>query len=160
MNFNEIFHHIKDFMAKEPTANYRLMIGTDSQVHHLYTTFITGVIIHRVGKGAWACFREVEHPREYTNLKEKISMETTLTEEVAFEFTEGHKDELVSIVLPHIYNGATLEMEGHIDVGKEKRNLTRHLVQEMVSRIESLGLQPRIKPDSLAASGYANRYTK
>lgn len=160
MSFDNVYEHIKKFIQQEPTAHYKLMLGTDSQVHNGYTTFITGVIIHRVGKGAWGCYREVQYEREISNLKEKISTETSLTEEVAFLFSLEKKDELVNLVLPNIYEGAALDIEGHIDIGKEKRNLTRFLVDEMVNRIESLGLEPKIKPDSLAASGYANRYTK
>jgi predicted RNase H-related nuclease YkuK (DUF458 family) len=51
-------------------------------------------------------------------------------------------------------------MEGHIDIGSGQRNKTREYVEEMVTRIESMGFEPKIKPDSFVASSYANRYTK
>ncbi|WP_340137269.1 MULTISPECIES: ribonuclease H-like YkuK family protein [Bacillus cereus group] len=34
------------------------MIGTDSQVQKRGTLFITGFVIQREGKGAWACIRK------------------------------------------------------------------------------------------------------
>ena len=147
-------------MKKDPRGNFRLMLGTDSQVHKRHTIFITGVVIQREGKGAWACIRRVKVLRKMTNLHERISKETSLTEEIAYLFDQTRKDILIDIVLPHIYEGASFTMEGHIDVGAASRNKTREFVNEMVSRIESVGFEPKIKPDSFVASAYANRYTK
>ena len=36
----------------------------------------------------------------------------------------------------------------------------KDFVEEMVNRIEAMGLEPKIKPDSFVASSYANRFTK
>lgn len=160
MNFTEVFSHILTFMKREPTGNYKLMLGTDSQVHPSHTLFITGIVIQNVGKGAWACFRKEIVARQMTTLHERISYETSLTEQVASFFTEERKNELIEVVLPHIYKGATFTIEGHIDIGSGDRNRTRVYVNEMVARIESLGMEPKIKPDSIVASSYANRYTK
>lgn len=160
MDFKQVFSHIVAFMNNEPKGEYKLMLGTDSQVHPRHTLFITGIVIQRVGKGAWACFRKEIVNRQMTTLHERISYETSLTEQVAALFTEQHKHQLIDIVLPHIYKGATFTIEGHIDIGSGDRNRTRVYVNEMVARIESLGMEPKIKPDSIVASSYANRYTK
>lgn len=160
MSFQEVFKRIVRFMKRDPKGNYRLMFGTDSQVHATYTRFVTGIVIQQEGKGAWACIRKVTVPRQLKNLHEKISYETSLTEEVASMFTEERKEELINIVLPHIYKGATFTVEGHIDIGSKSRNKTKFLVREMTSRIESMGLEPKIKPYAFVASAYANRYTK
>lgn len=147
-------------MKLNPRGNYRLMIGTDSQVHHQHTVFITGIVIQNEGKGAWACIRKVTIPRRMQHLHERISKETSLTEEIVTMFTEERKNHMIDIILPFIYQGATFTMEGHIDIGSGKRNKTRIFVEEMVSRIESMGLEPKIKPNSFVASSYANRFTK
>lgn len=160
MSFEQVFSNIVHFMKCDPHANYRLMVGTDSQVHSRYTVFITGIVIQREGKGAWACIRKISVPRKMTNLHERISFETTLTEEIVSMFTEDRKNQLIDIILPHIYKGSTFTMEGHLDIGKGKRNKTREFVREMVSRIESMGVEPKIKPYAFVASAYANRYTK
>lgn len=160
MDFDTVFTRIQDFMKRNPRGNYRLMFGTDSQVHPNKTVFITGIVIQSEGKGAWACIRETIVPRQMTNLHEKISYETSLTEEVVSLFDEAHKNQLIDIVLPHIYKGATFTIEGHIDIGAGKQNKTRLFVREMTARIASMGLEPKIKPDSFVASCYANRYTK
>ncbi|MDG5786132.1 ribonuclease H-like YkuK family protein [Evansella sp. AB-P1] len=160
MTFEEVFERIVQFMKKDPKGNYRLMFGTDSQVHATYTRFVTGIVIQRERKGAWACLRKVSIPRQINNLHEKISYETSLTEEIASMFTDERKETLINLVLPHVYKGATFTIEGHIDIGCRSQNKTRMYVREMVSRIESMGLEPKIKPESFVASTYANRYTK
>ena len=160
MNFDMVFERIQDFMWRNPRGNYRLMFGTDSQVHPRETIFITGIVIQSEGKGAWACIRKTIVPRKMNNLHERISYETSLTEEVVSLFDENRKNQLIDIVLPHIYKGATLAIEGHIDIGSGKKNKTRIFVREMTARIESMGIEPKIKPESFVASCYANRYTK
>ncbi|WP_068677432.1 ribonuclease H-like YkuK family protein [Oceanobacillus sp. Castelsardo] len=160
MSFEQVFENIIQFMRNDPNGNYRLMFGTDSQVHGYYTKFITGIVIQREKKGAWACIRKMIVPRKMTNLHERISYETTLTEEIVSMFTDERKSQLIDIILPNIYKGATFTIEGHLDIGSENRNKTRIFVNEMVSRMESIGVEPKIKPESFVASSYANRYTK
>ncbi|MCM3388583.1 ribonuclease H-like YkuK family protein [Ureibacillus chungkukjangi] len=160
MSFERVFRNIEQFMEKDPTGNFKLMFGTDSQVFSRETRFITGIVIQQERKGVWACFRKVTIPRRMTNLYERISYETTLTEEVVALFTDEKKDSLIDIVLPNIYKGASLSIEGHIDIGSGKRNKTSIFVKEMMSRINTIGLKPKIKPDSFVASSYANRFTK
>ncbi|WP_067724984.1 ribonuclease H-like YkuK family protein [Oceanobacillus damuensis] len=160
MSFGQVFQNIKRFMYKDPGGCYKLMFGTDSQVHPDHTRFITGVVIHCETKGAWACIRKVIVPRKLINLHERISFETTLTEEVVSMFSEDRKEQLIDIVLPNIYKGASFTIEGHIDIGAGNRNKTKIFVNEMVLRMETLGIEPKIKPDSFVASSYANHFTK
>lgn len=160
MSFERVFEHITEFMRSQPTGKFRLIIGTDSQVHPRQTTFITGIVILNEGKGVWACIRKVVVPRRMEQLHERISYELSLSEETVSLFTEEKKNQLIEIVLPHIYDGASFTMEGHIDIGAGKRNKTREFVNEMVTRMEAIGVEPKIKPDAFVASCYANRYTK
>ena len=112
-------------MKRNPNGNYRLMVGTDSQVHVDRTVFITGIVIQNEGKGAWACIKKTIVPRKMLHLHERISYETTLTEEVVSLFTEERKNKMIDVVLPFIYKGATFTMEGHLDIGAGQRNKTR-----------------------------------
>jgi len=160
MTFDDVFQHIVQFMRKDPTGSFRLMFGTDSQVHKDCTKFITGIVIQQETKGAWACIRKTIVFRKMMNLHERISFETSLTEEIASLFTEERKQQLIDIILPHIYKGANFTIEGHIDIGAGRRNKTRRFVQEMVARMEAIGIEPKIKPEAFVASCYANRYTK
>jgi predicted RNase H-related nuclease YkuK (DUF458 family) len=160
LSFEQVFERIVTFMTSNPKGNYRLMVGTDSQVHKSQTVFITGIVIQNQGNGVWACIRKFIVPRKMTQLHERISLELSLTEEIVAMFTEERKNQLIAIVLPFLYEGATFTMEGHIDIGAGNRNKTREFVKEMVTRMESMGVEPKIKPDAFVASSYANRYTK
>ncbi|NMD69837.1 hypothetical protein HHO41_06015 [Bacillus sp. DNRA2] len=160
MTFDQVFQRILKFMSFSPCGIYRLMVGTDSQVHKMKTVFITGVVIQNEGKGVWACINKVTVPRKMTHLHERISLELSLTEEVVSLFTKEKKDQLINLVLPYVYQGATFTMEGHIDIGAGNRNKTSEFVKEMVARMESMGVEPKIKPDAFVASSYANRYTR
>ncbi|MBU8906484.1 ribonuclease H-like YkuK family protein [Desertibacillus haloalkaliphilus] len=160
MSFTDVYHYIKTFIKQDPKAQYRLMIGTDSQVHAKSTRFITGIVIRREGHGVWACLTRRDLPRRIENLHEKISIETTITEEVAQLFTPEKKRKLLDITLPHIDEGSSFTIEGHLDVGRGKQNKTKVYVKEMMARLEELGMKALVKPDSFVASSYANRYTK
>lgn len=160
MSFNQVLERIMKFMSLSPCGNFRLMVGTDSQVHKTKTLFITGIVIQNEGKGVWACIKRVSIPRKMNQLHERISYELSLTEEIVALFDKERKDMLINIVLPYLYQGATFTMEGHIDIGAGNRNKTSAFVKEMVARIESMGVEPKIKPDAFVASSYANRYTR
>ena len=82
MSFDQVFEHIVKFMQSQPCGNYRLMVGTDSQVHQTQTVFITGIVILNEGNGVWACIRKVIIPRRMLHLHERISFELSLSEEL------------------------------------------------------------------------------
>lgn len=160
MTFEDVFQYIVRFMHQNPRGNYRLIVGTDSQVHKSHTVFITGIVILEEGHGVWACIRRVIVPRKMLHLHERISLELSFTEEIVAMFTEEKKKQLIDIVIPYLYEGSTFTMEGHIDIGAGKRNKTREFVNEMVARIEAIGVEPKIKPEAFVASCYANRFTR
>ncbi|WP_090788181.1 ribonuclease H-like YkuK family protein [Paenibacillus sp. GP183] len=161
LSLEKVHERILHFMRLDPKAEYKFIIGTDCQVHTGHTKFITGVVIQRMGKGAWACYRQVIIPRTFSSIKEKLSTETSYSEEIALFFNEQRRSEMEDIVLPFVYQGASVEMFIHIDAGTDKlKNKTAMFVEEMVRRVESMGMVPIIKPDSYVASSYANRFSK
>ncbi len=162
MSFDDVFKNILFFIRKDPSSSYKLAIGSDSQVKD-FTRFITAIHIHRVGhdgigKGAWGCIKEYIVPRRILSLREKISIEASLTQETLCLFDDDRVSEIVDIILPYIYKGADFTLEAHIDIGKN--GATRDMIQEMVGRFSGMGINAKIKPDSYAASSYADRYTK
>ena len=161
LSLEKVYERVLHFMRLDPKAIYKFIIGTDCQVHAGHTKFITGVVIQRMGKGAWACYRQVIMPRGYFSIKEKLSTETSYSEEIAIFFNDQRRAEMEDIVMPYIYQGASFEMFIHIDAGADKlRNKTAMFVEEMVRRVESMGMVPIIKPDSYVASSYANKFSK
>ncbi|KZE73462.1 hypothetical protein AV654_32130 [Paenibacillus elgii] len=162
LSLDDVIERMLRFISQDPASPYQLMIGTDSQVHRGHTKFVTGIIIRRPGKGAWACYRQVVLPRELTSVKEKLTIETSLSQEIACYFEGDAVNRMEELLLPYVYQGASLEAFIDIDAGTEPVvNKTSLYVQEMVDRVEAMGrYAARVKPDSYAASAYANRHTK
>lgn len=158
LTFEEVFERIVTFIKEDPRKSYTLSIGTDSQVHPKETRFISAIHIHRVGKGSWGCLRNYKIKRKIDSLHEKISMETTLSQEIAYLFTTEKIGKIIEILIPYIDAGADLSFEIHLDIGK--KGLTKDLINEMTARIEAIGIDAKIKPDSYTASSYANKFTK
>lgn len=158
MDFEMVFERIYEFITVNPANTYRLSIGTDSQAHQFETRFITAIHLHRVGKGAWGCLQSRVLHRKVESLREKIQLETYYSQQTAYLFTPDHFAKLIEVIYPYQQEGGTLSMEIHLDIGHD--GLTREFIMDMTARITSMGLTPRIKPDSYTAFSYANRYTK
>ncbi|MHA6482206.1 ribonuclease H-like YkuK family protein [Paenibacillus sp. strain BS8-2] len=161
MTLGDVFDRIACFMRSDTRSTYQLVIGTDAQVHAGHTKFITSVVIIRPGRGAWFCYRQVILPREIYSIQEKLTLETTFSQEIATFFDADKRSQLEDIIMPHVYQGAELSMFIDIDAGTDaKRNQTAAYVSDMVGRIEAMGLSARVKPDAIVASSVSNRFTK
>ncbi|MBD1381282.1 ribonuclease H-like YkuK family protein [Metabacillus arenae] len=158
MTFSTVIKRLTDFIYKDPRCSFVLSIGSDSHVHQNQTKFITAIHLHRVGKGAWGCLKNTIIPRPIHSVHEKISLETTLSQELAYEFISNYLIKLSDILIPFADEGADLTFEIHLDIGK--KGVTKELIQEMTGRITAMGVEAKIKPDSYTAFSYANRYTK
>jgi hypothetical protein len=156
MSFSDVVAIIKYFIKANPDCEYRLAVGTDSQVKGRFTCFATGIHIHRVGQGAWCCVNKRIENRRYDNLGEKIAKETALTYELVNMLNEQLMDVLCDFTVKHKHFDCRLE--AHIDVGTNGES--RKLVREMTGYFEGIGIDAKIKPESFVASSYANRYSK
>lgn len=162
MSFDEIFENMKNYIKQGPNYRYVLAIGTDAQVKSRDSLFITGIILSRttgdgIGRGHWGCRRRYLVDRRVTSLREKISTETSLTYELVNIFIEEKLSELLETLI-QVNNKYDFTIEVHLDVGR--RGKTRELINEMKSYFAGMNVIVKIKPESYAASWYANRYTK
>ncbi|MBB6673622.1 ribonuclease H-like YkuK family protein [Cohnella nanjingensis] len=161
LSLDQVHDRILRFMNQDPRGSYNLMIGTDCQVFPGYTNFITGIVIQRKGKGAWACYRQVILPRELLSIKEKLSLETSYSEEIALHLIGDRLAQMENVVLPYVYQGATFDAYIDVDAGTDPAvSKTAAYVEDMRHRVEAVGMKARLKPDAVIASAYANRYTK
>ncbi len=145
LSFEEVFEEILAYASRFPEDNYRLIIGTDSQIRE-ETCFVTAIIVHRQGKGGR--FFYTRKWEDYAHsLRQRIFYEASLSLNVASMFTEKLAE-----------SGQELNMEIHLDVGNN--GATKSLVKEVVGMVNGSGYLCRIKPDSYGASSVADRYTK
>lgn len=142
----EMFADMMQFVEGNPEAQYKIIIGTDSQAR-LRTCFVTAVIIHQVGKGARYYYKK-RYQRKITSLRQKIFFETALSLETANFIAQkltasGH---------------ANLNLEIHLDIGPNGD--TKDLIREIVGMVVGSGFTAKIKPYSCGASKVADRFTK
>lgn len=162
LGIEDVLDRVVRFVSEAPTEDYHFIVGTDCQVHRGHTKFATGIVVHRLGKGVWACYRQFAIPRELTTIREKLMLETTLSQRVACQFDPETLRACLRPPPPNAKGGATLRAYIDIDAGTVQQvNRTAEFVQEMAERVEAMGqYAPRVKPYACAASSYANRYTK
>lgn len=146
MDFEEVFQDVLAFASPYPLDNYRLIIGTDSQVSKDETCFVTALVVHREGKGGRFYFSR-EKERHVRGLRQRIFYEASLSLALALEVTEALS-----------FLGQDFNVEIHLDIGD--KGATRDLIKEVVGMVVGSGFDARIKPDSYAATSVADRYTK
>lgn len=159
LEFRDVLDRISRFIEQEPRSVYDLVITTDAHTHSGHTKFVSYIVVYRVGRGAWLCSRQVIIPREIRSVQEKLSLETTYSQEIAAQFGYAERSGLEDIVLPHMDQGAEIRFIVDIDGGTGSKNKTAAYVGEMVGRIEAMGLIARVKPESVMVS-VADRETK
>lgn len=143
----ELIDFIKSYVREDQSAEYKIVIGTDSQTSSEKTTFVTAVIIHRVGKGARFFFCKWR-VKPMFDLRNRIYKETELSLKVMDKLKEKGIAEITS----------NWPVEIHLDVGQ--RGETRMLIQEVVGWVSAVGYKAIIKPFSYGASTVADRFTK
>jgi len=146
MTLEQMVGDIANYVREDHSADYRLMIGTDSHTKQ-GTHMVTAIIIQRVGKGARYFYRHSHH-LSMRSLRQKLFYETSLSLEVVFALRDKLARSLV----------AGLRMEIHVDAGYV--GPTRELIREVVGMVVANGLVAQVKPYSFAASAVANKYTK
>ncbi len=138
---------VSSFMAKNKSAKYEIIVGSDSQKIRKNTyDFVSALIIHQIGKGGiyfWS--RQVLEKR--ISLKERIYQEATMSLETAENFIAFFRE-----------NGiAKYDIQIHVDIGRNGE--TREMISEVVGMIRGSGYDVKIKPESYGASKVADRYT-
>lgn len=146
MTLDAMVTDIVDYVRAERTANYRLIIGTDSHTKK-DTHMVTAVIIQRVGKGARFFYRLTEH-RCMSSLRQKLYYETAISLDVVHALKEKlYKNMLVG-----------MRIEIHVDAGFV--GASREIIREIVGMVVATGLVAKVKPESFGASAVADRFTK
>jgi hypothetical protein len=146
MSFEQMFKQLVGYMKDEPDQHYHLIIGTDSLLSD-DTTFVTAVIVHKVGRGGRYFYRKFRN-RKIESLRQRILFETSLSLETAH---------LITTELAR--NGySRLPVEIHLDVGPNGE--TKRIVREVVGMVSGSGYAAVIKPDAYGATKVADKHSK
>src|SRR5690554_5315763 len=82
LTFDQVYDLLLEFIKQAPHNEYKLSIGTDSQVKNS-TIFVTAIHLHRIGRGAIGFLTRHIVSRPIKSIREKIFYETSKTLEVA-----------------------------------------------------------------------------
>ncbi|GMA63984.1 ribonuclease H-like YkuK family protein [Alicyclobacillus fastidiosus] len=145
--------------AANPGAEYRLIIGTDSQLkgNGSTATFATAIILHKTGHGARYFVRKFVHEHLYS-LRQRMFTEAALSIQTSGQLMEHLKVGTHDSTYPVAQGSPDWPIEVHLDIGE--RGETKQWIREIVAWIEANGYEARIKPNSYGASTVADRYTK
>ncbi len=152
--FRQVFESLLAFLREEPDADYCVSVGSDSQSNNEAAVIVSCVLVHRRGKGAIGFYTRNYLRRPLLNLREKLSLETLCSLQLAYLFDE----ERLNAIFDAIHNKGGVELEFHIDAGE--KGPTKAYLNELVGMASGLAFIPRIKPESCCASSYADRHSK
>jgi len=145
LHFEEVLEFIKEELERRSQETYRLMVGCDSHTRGR-TTYVTAIILHRVGKGAIFFYHKNTEKKVYS-LSQKIYTEAISSLIVATQIAEYLEIE---------YDSDKIEI--HVDMGEQGD--TRKLIKEVVGMVVGSGFPCMIKPESIAATWCADRFSK
>jgi predicted RNase H-related nuclease YkuK (DUF458 family) len=146
LTFEQVFRDIVRFIREDQEKNYKLIVGTDSQIRES-VCYVTAIVILREGKGGRFYYSK-DREKNQVGFKQRIFLETARSLGVASRLAErlatlGRND---------------LNIEIHLDVGERGR--TKEIIREVVGMVTGSGFGARIKPDSYGASKVADKFTK
>jgi predicted RNase H-related nuclease YkuK (DUF458 family) len=128
---------------------YDFFIGTDSQVFNEHISMVTAIcprlIIEDTGRSSRLFYiKEKLSRKACRNLRTRMLMEAYRSIETAMEL-----DDIIS-----------RRISIHLDIGASLKSETRHYQKELQYLVVAQGYDCEIKPNSWAAGGVADRFSK
>ena len=158
LSFQEVIKEIYDYISAEPEFFYDIVVGCDSPSSDK-PFFPIAIVVLRTGAGGRFFLKKMQYPDAYLkrfmniNWKQRILQEVYLSCELALNLRETLEKEFGKATPTFNYQFQYI----HADVGEIGK--TKEMVKEVVGLIRSNGFEPRIKPQSFAATVVADRYT-
>ncbi|HZG77327.1 MAG TPA: ribonuclease H-like YkuK family protein, partial [Paenibacillus sp.] len=121
---DQMIRQIASFLEEDPGAQHKIVIGTDSHTTNQSTTFVSAVVVHRVGKGARFYFRK-QRQKPMFDLRHRIYKET----ELSLALVDMLNAEGMSALL------TDWPLEIHIDIGQQGE--TKALITEIKGWVTS-----------------------
>ncbi len=146
MPFPSVVAAIVGYIESQPEFNYRVIVGSDSEVTGAEVEYVTAVAVHRVGRGGVYFWQKNTGGPCFT-LRQRIYNEALLSLEFARRLLTAF----------HAQNILDLNLEIHVDVGTKGE--TRQIINEIIGMVRGSGFLVKTKPDSFGASKVADRHT-
>lgn len=146
-----VIEELLNYISEKPEKFYDIIIGCDSSSGE-EPHFPVAIVILRKGEGGRFFLKKISYPKakKFYNWHQRILEEVLLSCELALCLRETLNKEI-----PQSFNWQFRYI--HADVGES--GATRDMIKEVTGLIRGNGFEPKIKPESFAASTVADRYS-
>ncbi len=149
LRVSQVLDEILNYIKQKPEKFYDIIVGCDSSSGE-DPHFPVAVVILRRGQGGRFFLKKIYYKnRKFYNWKQRILEEVLLSCEFALFLREKLTERLKFQNYQFRYI--------HADVGES--GATKDMIKEVTGLIRGNGFEPRIKPESFAASVVADRYS-
>lgn len=155
LKIGEVMKEMLSYMKEKPEKFYDIIVGCDSSSGE-HPNFPVAVVILRVGEGGRFFLKKISYsspPKKFSNWKMRILEEVLLSCELALFLRENFEEKIKNNPTHFNYQLRYI----HADVGANGQ--TKDMIREVIGLIKGNGFEPKIKPESFAASNVADRYS-
>jgi len=151
LSIDEVQKEITHYIAEKPEKFYDIIVGCDSSSSS-EPNFPLAIVILRVGEGGRFFLKMINYHelRKFYGWHQRILEEVLLSCELALHLRESLKKQM-----PSSFKWQFVYI--HADVGEN--GVTKNMIKEVTGLIRGNGFEPKIKPESFAASNVADRYS-
>jgi len=143
-----------NYISEKPEKFYDIIVGCDSSSEE-EPHFPLAVVVLRVGEGGRFFLKRIAYKgRKFYNYKQRILEEVFLSCQLALYLKEEFERKIKN------YKKEKLRYQFryiHADVGENGK--TKDMIREVTGLIKGNGFEPKIKPESFAASTVADRFS-
>ena len=154
LKIEEVMEELLRYISEKPEKFYDVIVGCDSssgQEPH----FPLAIVVLRVGEGGRFFLKKIAYKgRKFYNYKQRILEEVLLSCQMALYLRENFENKIQES------KNSNLRCQFryiHADVGVNGK--TKDMIKEVMGLIKGNGFEPKIKPESFAASSVADRFT-
>lgn len=154
LKMNEVIRELINYISEKPEKFYDIIIGCDSSSSE-EPHFPLAVVVLRAGEGGRFFLKKIAYKdRKFYTWKTRILEEVFLSCQLALYLRENFEKEIKRLKI----NTFRYQLRYiHADVGENGQ--TKTMIKEVVGLIRGNGFEPKIKPESFAASSVADRYS-
>jgi len=153
LSLPEVLTEMVEYMKEKPQKSYEVIVGCDSSAVE-EPTFPVAIVILRKGEGGRFFLKRITYPapKKFYNIHDRILEEVLLSCQLALWLRENFENKVLTQK-----ENLTYKLEHiHADVGQN--GVTKDMVKEVTGLIRGNGFEPKIKPESFAASSVADRF--
>ena len=151
--FPKVIEEMISYISEKPEKFYDIIVGCDSSSGEA-PHFPVVIVILRTGEGGRFFLKKIGYKnRKFYSWRQRILEEVLLSCDLALLLKENFEKKIND--LPKVLNYQFRYI--HADVGEN--GATKDMIREVIGLIRGNGFEPKIKPESFAASTVADRYS-